>query len=401
MIKRKIITCNIIDYINIFLWIMLSGSVVMLQHGGVYIPLVLIFYLIQMVLRRKSSVSIYNTIVFLFLEVAYFLNYLIYSEQCWGPQQYFVNILLVFCAFTFAELFSENNFKNKYVDIMAALALYSLVMHYGGMTFGWNNFAVRDGNIMPVALHNYWAFSVGRNSGIFWEPGGYQIFLNLALIFSTLDHTRNVTKQEWWKRIILVVTILTTKSTAGFVLTAVICVFILRTMLSNVQMRTTRVFAWILYCMAVVGITIWLFTSETIQNKLFMENASTTMRLGDFKDSFRLLWQIPFFGVGVNTLLKDRLMGEMGIVNNSVGIFASAINYGLLYMVIYVVIMIMNAKRFRLIYKWREYILFTAFWTITSFTQSVFEFPIMFLFVFRFQGARLENAAKTSGITSS
>lgn len=257
MIKRKIITCNIIDYINIFLWIMLSGSVVMLQHGGVYIPLVLIFYLIQMVLRRKSSVSIYNTIVFLFLEVAYFLNYLIYSEQCWGPQQYFVNILLVFCAFTFAELFSENNFKNKYVDIMAALALYSLVMHYGGMTFGWNNFAVRDGNIMPVALHNYWAFSVGRNSGIFWEPGGYQIFLNLALIFSTLDHTRNVTKQEWWKRIILVVTILTTKSTAGFVLTAVICVFILRTMLSNVQMRTTRVFAWILYCMAVVGITIW------------------------------------------------------------------------------------------------------------------------------------------------
>ena len=380
---------------------MLSGSVVMLQHGGVYIPLVLIFYLIQMVLRHKSSVSIHNTIVFLFLEVAYFLNYLIYSEQCWGPQQYFVNILLVFCAFTFAELFSENNFKNKYVDIMAALALYSLVMHYGGMAFGWNNFAVRDGNIMPVALHNYWAFSVGRNSGIFWEPGGYQIFLNLALIFSTLDHTRNVTKQEWWKRIILVVTILTTKSTAGFVLTAVICVFILRIMLSNVQMRTTRVFAWILYCMAVVGITIWLFTSETIQNKLFMENASTTMRLGDFKDSFRLLWRIPFFGVGVNTLLKDRLMGEIGIVNNSVGIFASAINYGLLYMVIYVSIMIMNAKRFRLIYKWREYILFAAFGTITSFTQSVFEFPIMFLFVFRFQSARLENATKTSGITSS
>ena len=143
-------------------------------------------------------------------------------------------------------------------------------------------------------------------------------------------------------RLLLVFKIFTKKSTAGFVLTAVICVFILRTMLSNVQMRTTRVFAWILYCMAVVGITIWLFTSETIQNKLFMENASTTMRLGDFKDSFRLLWQIPFFGVGVNTLLKDRLMGEMGIVNNSVGIFASAINYGLLYMVIYVVIMIMN-----------------------------------------------------------
>lgn len=400
MIRRKIGMYDVIDYINILLWIMLSGSVVMLRHGGLFIPLVLIFYLTQMVLRRHFSVSIRNTIVFLFFEGTYFLNYLIYSEQCWGPQQYFVNILLVFCAFIFAELFSENNFKNKYVNIMVALSLYSLAMHYGGMAFGWNNLAVRDGNVMAVGLHNYWAFSAGRNSGMFWEPGGYQIFLNLALMFSILGHTRDATKQEWWKRIILIVTILTTKSTVGFALMAVICVAILRTMLSNVQKQRTRAFAWILYCVAVAGIIVWLFTSETIQNKLFMENGSTTMRLGDLTGSFQLLWQIPFYGVGLNTLMKDQLVGGMGIVHNSVGIFASAINYGLLYIIIYIAILLRNAKKSRLIYTQDGYILLAVFWTLTSFTQSVFEFPIMFMFVFQFTNTRVKNAAKTIGITN-
>ena len=96
-----------------------------------------------------------------------------------------------------------------------------------------------------------------------------------------------------------------------------------------------------------------------------MENGSTTMRLGDFTGSFQLLWQIPFYGVGLNTLMKDQLVGGMGIVQNSVGIFASAINYGLLYMTIYVAMMLRNAKKSKCFYT-GGYVLLAVFWTITS-----------------------------------
>lgn len=344
MSRRKYNIQGIIACLNVFLWIMLSGSVVMLQQGAVFIPLVLFFFLLQLVLQHKFCVRTYNFAVLALFAGIYFISYLIYMDECWGAQQYWVNILLLFCSFAFAELFSESDFKNRYVNVMVAISLYSLAMHYGGMLFGWNNLAVRKGNLMPVGLHNYWAFSVGRNSGVFWEPGGYQIFLNLALIFSVLEHARNASRQEWWKRIIFIITILTTKSTTGFALMAVICVAILRMALRNVQRQRNRALAWIAYCLAVAGIFVWLFTSEAIQSKLFMENISTTIRLKDFTESIQLLGQAPIYGIGVNTLTKDQLLKSVGIVNNSVGVFASALNFGPIYIMIYIFLVFKNFK---------------------------------------------------------
>jgi len=52
-----------------------------------------------------------------------------------------------------------------------------------------------------------------RNSGPFWEPGAFAIFLILALIFNTIDEGTLWTK----KNIFLCIVLLTTLSTTGFV----------------------------------------------------------------------------------------------------------------------------------------------------------------------------------------
>ena len=374
---------RVLDYVNVIIWVMLSGSVVMLMHGDVFIPLVLVFFVIQMMFRFKRYVKLPNIIALLFLMGTYLINYLLYWGQCWGPQQYFVNVLLAVSSFAFAELISEHDFSNIYVNVMIMLSIYSLIMYSGGLLFRWDSLAVSRGNIKCVGLHNYWAFSVGRNSGCFWEPGGFQIFLNLALIFSISNHSVKATTLEWLKRIILIVTIITTRSTAGFILMAIICIYMLRKMLNNVHKRKLILFSWILYCLVVLGILAWLFSSDAVQNKLFMPNGSTAMRWGDFTGSFWILSQVPIYGVGVNTAIKDNLLGNVGIVNNSVGILASSINYGICYMIIYVFIILRNVRTTHFLVTKYSFLLL-VFIVITSLTQSAFEFPVMYMFLFQF-----------------
>ena len=114
-----------------------------------------------------------------------------------------------------------------------------------------------------------------------------------------------------------------------------------------------------------------------------MPNGSTAMRWGDFTGSFWILSQVPIYGVGVNTAIKDNLLGNVGIVNNSVGILASSINYGICYMIIYVFIILRNVRTTHFIVTKYSFLLL-VFIVITSLTQSVFEFPVMYMFLFQF-----------------
>lgn len=64
-----------------------------------------------------------------------------------------------------------------------------------------------------------------RNAGICWEPGCYQSFLNIALLF-LLDGWKNGEIEPSFKKLlVLVVTIITTGSTTGFVLLALILLY--------------------------------------------------------------------------------------------------------------------------------------------------------------------------------
>lgn len=67
-------------------------------------------------------------------------------------------------------------------------------------------------------------FTSGRNGGIFWEPGAYQVILNIALAL----HLNTVTKIDKIS-VVLIATILSTFSTTGYiVLTIVISLFSVR-----------------------------------------------------------------------------------------------------------------------------------------------------------------------------
>lgn len=374
-------------------FVFLNGSTVELLYGNRLIPSVLLLFVALFFLRKNySAVQLYNLIVLALILFCYSLNFIIYENQCWGKNQVFVNFLMLICAFFFAESITYSKFKEYFIRIMCAVALFSLVMYFGGVLFSWDQYAVHHDRIYLFGLHNYWAFSVGRNSGPFWEPGAFQIFLNLAILFQI---EKKSTDQifSWKKFFLLSVAVLSTFSTSGYIILFVLVGRLIQISIHQISNKTTRFFIRFLYISAIPFAVLLLLNSKPIQDKFFEYNGSTNMRLNDLIGSMELISEIPLYGVGINTKLKDIVLMQKGIVYNSVGIFASTINYGIPYMVFYLCCVGKNISK----HLGKERLLLLFFLIAVSFSQSIFEYPIMFIFLFRFKSEHTKNASELQG----
>lgn len=120
------------------------------------------------------------------------------------------------------------NLTIKLIRIMTVLAGMSLVF-YLPLLVGVDlvgllrPFSVSTGdlNLITVGLHTY-NFTEGatRNSGMFWEPGAFAGYLTLALLFFTISKDRR--QVSVLGLAIIVVALLTTRSTIGYAALAMI-----------------------------------------------------------------------------------------------------------------------------------------------------------------------------------
>ncbi|OYP46500.1 O-antigen ligase family protein, partial [Prevotella sp. P4-119] len=186
-------------------------------------------------------------------------------------------------------------FKVLYTDILFVLATCSLVFHVlniiypslldvfpihyneGGYPF---RFCILSVTTTPE-------FSLIRNWGIFREPGVYIFYLNLGLVFELFSDRINFKKV-----ICFLIAIVTTLSTAGFIVAAgVISSFLIFSKHANRKQR------WTFFTIILIG-TIYVVTSGYFDSiygmvfgKLFYENDSTASRTGSFVTNINMWLQ--------------------------------------------------------------------------------------------------------------
>lgn len=117
-------------------------------------------------------------------------------------------------------------FPKVYVETMTFVAVISL------LGFAYNNFVgmipgVRHSEVgVSIYVYNQLYGLVGgyvdRNCGMFWEPGAFQGYLNMAIMFAVL-----MERSKWNKisLILMIVAVLTTKSTTGYAVLAFIATY--------------------------------------------------------------------------------------------------------------------------------------------------------------------------------
>lgn len=173
-----------------------------------------------------------------------------------------------------------------------------------------------------------------RSTSIFWEPGVFSIYLNLALLFCLFIEKKNIAK----KIFIYGIALFFTFSTAGYIV-------YLYLLMGYVIFGDNYKYRIGFLIMIIVIITLVLvFNSSSIYDIVFsklnnIKEGTTIARLGSFIVSFRLMLKYPIFGVGQGNLVelfKQEMIAVFGIPSNDYtnGFLYYYVVYGILFGVI-------------------------------------------------------------------
>lgn len=243
-------------------------------------------------------IGIYYIYIFLFM----FINVKYDSRSFVGQFIVFFPLMLFFL------LFHQSNGYNlliKISNIMVLLSLISIVMWTLASVLGVlhsNNFVSIHWGIdryiknyyyiyFETQLTNIGSFPIYRNSGIFTEGPMYTLNLTLALIIELF--IRNKVKLK--NIIILFITILTTLTTTGMVMTVVI--FLAKYLISS-KGREKKKLSFKPFILPIVGILAIIIIQILLNSK--SDSASYSIRLDDFVAAFKAWKENFIFGGGYN-----------------------------------------------------------------------------------------------------
>src|SRR5690606_33223488 len=104
-------------------------------------------------------------------------------------------------------------------------------------------------------------------------------------------------------------------------------------------------------------------------------------RMNHLNSSIYAIKESPWVGLGYQSTKRIYLSNELGLVNNSIGFFSTAMNFGLVYLFFYIAVLFKKIKKYQ---KFNLYI-FTLIFVIISMSQAIFDYPILIMFLFTFQ----------------
>lgn len=334
-----------LEYIIVFIAVLGMGS---LYFQVLNMPLMAVMEVVSgtIMLRNdfivsKRGFNEYFAITLLFLLTS-FINL---------KNGFYINDLIIWCTNVFFILVIQSHmtfesFKQKFVRIMVLEALVSLIC------FFWADIL---GNSLPFmvvgqnAVNGYYMtpyFTVGwynipvfhRNAGMYNEPGAHQIFLNFALLFLLSDNEHlGLTKKKYqFSLLILIIAVLTTQSTTGYM-----CLFVVLTaivMKKTEGRRNTKLKIVVILIIAVLSI-IELQTG-IIENKISgiaTGHGSGLTRFNDTYYGYYLALSKPFLGHGVFMANQKEILKTYGINNISNGMASFAIKAGCVITVFFLV----------------------------------------------------------------
>lgn len=210
------------------------------------------------------------------------------------------------------EKYGFRNIVKVYLDIMFFVSIISLI---GYLLL---NFTSLLNNLPSVTNINGVEYGVGiifnyikalpeRNCGIFWEPGIFASYLALAIAFESIINSNSI---SWFRVLVFVVSIITTTSSAGYVL--------LIFSLGIVLLRGSKLSGYkkLLAIIVVIAIAIVAFNIDNIilntslaQNKYLIKLTSDRMnqssRITSIYHNLSIFRKRVLFGAGINTVLNQ------------------------------------------------------------------------------------------------
>jgi hypothetical protein len=331
----------------IVLWIIYSSSVLFRGYENLVISsfflLLFTFILIfQLKIKLDKKYLLYSLGIILPIIISLILNndfqlYLGYLKL----------VFIIILASLIPSLMSYDDFSDYYIKWMvtlsaASLSIYGILLIYPSIVSG---FPTIHGYSETNKYYNLWLYAyriteskIYSNSSIFWEPGAFQVCLNLALIF---ELHKNQFK-HLHKILLFMVCIITTFSTTGYICLLII-IFIQfikhhMIMVHYKNMKRNKIYFRMFIGLMVIGGLYSNVLEKVYITKFSSDNYSYFSRsIGTLVD-LKIFTKAPLIGVGtsgykslVPTIALNNYFIEMGGSTNS--LTRALATYGIIFII--------------------------------------------------------------------
>lgn len=384
---------HILEYFILFMLIAQAGFPFFV--GNTYL---IIFFSLTLLLFAVKGYKINNFIIkyilaFLFLMVAQIITT---GNFLFGP---FIGIILrIFYAFVAIKLIGTD-FKRYYVNLMYFFTITSMIFWFllafvpdvYDLFANFSQHYIEPLQLYPlptrqniiIYTNDYWMLDqFPRNAGPFWEPGAFGVFLNIAILFNTLNKGTLVNK----KNIIFFIALITTFSLgsyAAFFIFIFSYIFFVKKIFS---LKSILAFLILIYA-GIYSYNNFDFLGGKFEKKYqAMEKFDTGFKYDEL-----------YFKVGrneqaildINSFIRHPLFGEGQFVKYDFGESASGLTvilrkWGIIGFFLIFTIMYKSFQRFVIINNLHKGFIIVAVLTLmaVALTQSLFGKPIFIGIIF-------------------
>ncbi len=369
----------------IYLMLLSSRATLYAQNKTIAVYIMLaVCALITLYVPRTRNTKLY--VLFVMLAGSLFLTRYINGGGL-GMDYLLINVSTIWVTYIAYQL-DKDRFAVRFVKVVTFFAAVSLVFWLlcfimpsvmqtiliGKTSF----FKGTKGMLLYTFRYATWAMGDTRNVGIFTEPGVYQIALNAAVFFLLFARERLhlTNKQIYTYLAVLVVTLLTTQSTTGFLCLGIIVVGYLLTS-GNTRLRRTILIVLALGA-GFLAVNYFIAREDSILQSVIIDklfsaegdldlNESTGYwRMNGIKAGWQIFLENPL-GAGDNYMIYFRnIMGEE--TASGAGIFYTLGIAGIITFLIYCYFHVYEA--FKRIRRLIPFVVYLALWIFNGMANT-------------------------------
>ena len=303
---------------------------------------------------KAEGLKSYRVYIFIILVLNIILTMIIKSDY----QLYNFSLLVfIFIGFVVSYVYEYKEFIKAFINIMIFISMYSLITTYlfkPLIIHTGINFPTIINSVNNVFYNFIFSFALTaesyiRNFGFFREPGVYQVFIILALIFLIFVKNINIKcKTKIIYTLIFTVTILSTFSTTGIILLALLFITYIVKLIRDGKMNRKGfiiITTIAIICSLILTLLYNIIPSfrETLRfsiEKIFTPNESLSARQESIIVPLKLYLNSPIFG----QKYIDVVEAIDHNTNTTINMFAI---YGLLTGVIHVILIYFLIKKMK------------------------------------------------------
>jgi hypothetical protein len=371
----------IIDSILIFTLVALSGSAAFFAFPiGYYV-----FLPIFLFIKRKKNLPLSHVLFLIFIGLLIFLQSFHHSGNA-NLYPSLIQISSMFTIYLISRLVATN-FSILFRKIIVVISVISLVFWAGiQISDSFHDFFLslakslpqlssdeKYENLRPDQFYHLYIYTIHfestfRNSGMFFEPGRFAVFIGLALAISLFYENKKIFDKE---NVIYILTMITTFSTTGYYLMFFLIFF-------HFFVKSKKFVNFIISLLLLV-LALWLSTSLNILSEKVtedMNSSESSSRFFAIFYHFTFIVESPYIGWGF--FYRDLELSPNGLTMVVLrwGIIFSIAYYYLLYRGLRVVSGLNRMP------EWKHVVVFLSL-LILSFSQTTtvdaFYYAIMFL----------------------